>query len=104
MPNRLKVCFLSALFAAGCAGEEATAPPQPEPVSLSILNGTSRSMGLHLGVGFELPLRLLSANGDTLPIPAALRVESRNPAAISVDSGAFVTARAMGGAWIVASL
>jgi hypothetical protein len=106
MPHQLKVRLLAALVVAGCVSSVPTTPPvpEPEPASLSIGYGSARAIAVHLGVDFEVPVTLLSEDGDTLPIPPALRVESRNPAVISVDSGSFINARTMGAAWIVASL
>ena len=104
MPLRMKVTVLLALFAVGCASKEIAAPPELEPEPTSLRIGDGLAIGIHLGVQFELPLRLLSDSSEILAIPQGLLVESRNPAIIGVDSGAFITARAMGSAWIVASL
>jgi hypothetical protein len=101
--SRRLLPLLLVLSAASCGGES-TAPAGPVAASLEIFPGSNFG-GMTPGGRLRVPIVLLDTKGDTMPMPPGLSFVSRNPAAVSVDSGTWITSRSpLSGAWLVASL
>jgi hypothetical protein len=95
------VAAAALLLCAAC--QDSAAPAQDLPTTLSIWPDP-KAFGLGLGTTIHVLPTLLSARGDTLPVPPGLVLVSRNPAAVSVDSGTYVTGRSLSTTWVVATL
>lgn len=93
--------LLLALAAIACSAR--TEPVVPVTARLDLYPGPN-GFGLGLGVVMQVPIGLFDAAGGPLEMPAGLVLVSRNPSIISVDSGRWIRARAMGGAWLVATV
>jgi hypothetical protein len=89
-----------------CAREHPAAP-ETVPARLDIFPVTSNPshIGISLGGRLRVPVSLISAAGSEMELPPGVTLVSRNPAAVSVDSGTWITARGLGPeARIVASI
>lgn len=87
----------------GCRGD-APQTTQVAPTPLHISFGI-KSFAINLGEYMILPpIKLVSANGDTVAAPASLTVVSRNSDVIRIDTGSIVRSIGQGSTWIVASV
>jgi hypothetical protein len=93
--------LLLALAVVACTSR--TEPAAPVTAKLDLYPGP-HDFALMLGAVMKVPIGLFDAAGEPLEMPGGLTLVSRSPAIISVDSGTWIRARAMGGAWLVATV